>query len=272
MKFYSIADVEKIMQDGGYRHCGLINANKEWVIPINQPGEKFLEERFNDVKRRLNSQGLESGIYSICLSFNNRKNCKFDYFNIKVGEIDANKPIIIERKSEPIPEVRTYNKALEDQVYIKQLELDLEACRKTISELENIIEELENELEEKETLSEENKEPTMIESAKSFLSQLMEFGTPLLDKHFQLREQQLNLEAKKLLMSQPMQQAPKPKAQEPQKNINELIQNFIKQFESDEETYNELAQIYNSATGVNDFLEKLNNYNADLYEQFRRTI
>lgn len=274
MKFYSIADIEKIMNDGGYRHVGLVNSNKEWIIPINQPGLDHLTERFNDVKKRLNSNGLEDGIYSVCLSFNNRKNCKFDYFNVKVGEIDTNKPMMSEKVIvEKLPDVRSYNKALDDQILIKQLELDNQSLRDKIADLEETISELENELEEKETLSEENEQPTMIESAKSFLTQLMEFGTPLLDKHFALREQQLNLEARKLLMNKEFNQreARQPQ-QEPKPNIDEKIQNFIRQFEEDEETFNEIASIYNSATDINDFFNKLNSYNSEIYGQLRQTI
>jgi len=177
-----------------------------------------------------------------------------------------------EKLGEPKPQMgnqeKTSDKLLENQqilnltVQVKQLEMENDYLRKEIAELESEIAELESKTAT--VLAEATTAPSMLESAKEFLGGLMEFGAPLLDQHFALKKAQLEIEREKL--ARRPGGAPKP-AQKDQNVQIRIIGEWVETFADQPEIYEALHNISAKSKSVTDYMELLNQFSPDLYEQ-----
>lgn len=270
MKIYNLDDVKKILQESNlYKRIYLINNAREVVVPPNAYGPANRDKKIDEIFKRLKSDGLKDGIYFIMAeSSGTRAKAKADEYAVQKGIAETTpntQTIIIQEKERPHLEenVLTYQKALERETELAQCRVDLEAAQRRIVQLET-----ENELLKKE-IEEIDEEHLGENENQSFWEKLAEMAMPMLDKHFELKERALNLEAVKLGViprTAPAKQAPQ---QNEQQRINELIQSYIMQFQDDPETYEAIAAIYNDAENLDDFLNKLQIFNPDFYNELR---
>jgi len=136
--------------------------------------------------------------------------------------------------------------------------------------LKDQITDLETEIAELETaaavtLSEQTPQPSLLDSAKDFLGNLMEFGAPLLDQHFALKKQQLEIERMKLTNRRP---APGTPQAVKDSNVQiRIIGEWVETFKDQPEIYQALHNISAQSDSVEKFLELLNQFSPDLYEQ-----
>lgn len=272
MKSYNIDEIINICKEQDYGFVCLTDQRGQELIPYNS--RNSATERLSEIKTRISSPALKDGVYYVKCKHTNRKNALSDDYLIYKGE-KLSEGAVIAPPPSISHEILSYDSALKFQVTIKELELENQKLKETIEDLKAEIEELETELKSNELLSEEiaeNAKPTMLESAKEFLSELVTIGAPLLDKHFDLKQQALNLEAQKLLRGQSFQQPRKPQQttqqQQAQKNAQfKKVENWINSKQENEEIYNALIALYNNSNDIPKFLELLNDYNIELYEE-----
>jgi hypothetical protein len=246
------------IETSGYKRAALFR-NNEKLCGFNVFGKGKVLDKLNEIETRIMNNG--PGVYTI--HANNAVKDVPDLFVVEYGD----QTLVSEKRLIPEvnPKLLENQKILELSILNAELRKDNEALDRLVTELENEIEELNTkiqELSEAQTLSEENAKPGLMENAKSFLESLMEFGTPLLDQHFALKQQQIEIERMKY-------QRPKPQAQEP-KNENVKIRKigeFVETFKDQPEVYEALHEISAKSKNVMEFMQYLQLYNFDLYEQ-----
>lgn len=279
MTTYNIIEVIRICTEQKYKYIAFYDQTGRELIAFNS-NNVTAADRLAEIQKRLESPALKDGIYCVKGKTSPRVKTVADEYFIKKGDYDV-KEIQIGSFS---PEILSYDKALEMQTKIAKYEMEIEQLKIKIDALEienKYLQELEMTFDEEE--DEEEETPTLAENAKSFLSEFLPILTPLIDKHFDLQQQKLNLEAQKILRSnpyRPKQQAPAAEQEQGQEKeiarILAQIQAWLKaksdDEETDEETYQQLISLYNTASGIDNFLEMLNNYNSELYEDLRQSI
>lgn len=249
---------EKIIA-GGYKYVALFQGDKQ-ITTWNLSGKR--DAKFNEIETRLKNQ--PPGEYYI-KARNSTKSDQGDIFVINNGTEKLAEP-----KTQIIYKEPASDKLLENQqilkltVELKQLEMENKYLKEQIADLEADIAELEAAAAV--TLSEQTPQPSLLESAQSFLGSLMEFGAPLLDQHFSLKKQQLEIERMKLASRRP---GPQP-AQAPGKDQNiqiRIIGEWVETFKDQPEIYEALHSISAQSDSVERYLDLLNQFSPELYEQ-----
>jgi len=246
------------IKNGGYRYICLARHN-ELITTWNRPGH--IDAKFDEIETRL--QNNAPGRYEI-LAKNGVKEKNPDSFEIITGS---------EKLAEPAPQIiykePASDKLLENQqilkltVELKQLEMENKYLKEQIADLESEIAELEAAAAV--TLAEQTPVPSLLDSAKEFLGGLMEFGAPLLDQHFSLKKQQLEIERMKLANRRP---APGTPAAAKDQNVQiRIIGEWVETFKDQPEIYEALHSISAQSDSVTKYLELLNQFSPDLYEQ-----
>lgn len=267
MKLYNIEQFKQIQANQQYKYVGLFNQQGQALIPYNN-NKQTSADRLREIETRLMSEAMTDSFYYIKCKNTVYKNVPPDSFAITTKEqLNESAPInpvqIIEK---PVfqPEVLSYEGALKLQVELERYKMENLHLKREISELKQ-------QLEENKVLSEEEETPSLMENAKSWLEEILSIGAPLLDKHFQLKERQLELRAHELRMIQnnkpatPMQ---KPEnSMRPEQN-HSSIENIIMTFQDNPETYNKLAEYYNNAQSVEEFLHNVKMFDENIYNQF----
>ena len=93
----------------------------------------------------------------------------------------------------------------------------------------------------------------------------MEFGAPLLDQHFALKKQQLEIERMKLTNRRP---APVTPQAVKDSNVQiRIIGEWVETFKEQPEIYEALHKISAQSDSVQKYLELLNEFSPELYEQ-----
>ena len=242
---------------GGYKYIQLVKGANE-LTKRNKLHE--IEKQFDIIKAKLDNN--PTGRYTI--SAQHRLKDQPELFEVITGP---------ENLAEPAPRViikePASDKLLENQqilnltVQVKQLEMENQYLREQIADLESEIAELESAAAQ--TLAEATPAPSLLESAKEFLGGLMEFGAPLLDQHFALQKQKLEIEQMKLAGRRP---APGSKQAVKDQNVQiRIIGEFVETFKDQPETYEALHSISAQSESVPQFMELLNQFSPDLYEQ-----
>jgi hypothetical protein len=249
---------KKRIIDSGYKHVSLYRGNDR-ICAWNLAGR--IDAKLEEIKTRL--QNNPPGVYLIkCRNSTSEKNP--DVFEVNTG-------------SEKMPEQKTHivykepasDKLLENQqilnltVQLKQLEMENKYLLQQVADLENEIAEMETAAAV--NLAEQTPVPNLMESAKEFLGGLMEFGAPLLDQHFALKKQQLEIERMKLANRRP---APGSKLTVKDSNVQiRIIGEFVETFKDQPEIYEALHNISSQSDSVEKYMELLNQFSPDLYEQ-----
>jgi hypothetical protein len=253
----------KKIETDGYKRVSLFK-NNEKLCGFNSFAKGKLLEKLDEIETRIMNNG--PGVYVI--HANNAVKDVPDKFKIEYGD----QTLISEKQMIPDinPKLLENQKILELSILNAELRKDNEALNRLINDLENDIDELNakiQELSEAQTLSEQAAQPGLMENAKSFLESLMEFGTPLLDQHFALKQQQLEIERMKY-------QRPKPQAQAPENENVKIrkIGEFVETFKDQPEVYEALHEISAKSKNVMEFMQYLQLYNFDLYEQLSEQI
>jgi len=267
MKVYTIDQFKQIQANQNYKYIGLFNQQGQPLIPFNS-NKLSASERLREIETRLLSEALPDGYYFIkCKNTVYVKTPSDDYAIRKGEQLSENAqtvaPVQIIEKPVFQPEVLSYQGALKLQVEVERLKMEN-------SNLKREIENLKVEIEENKLLSEEEA-PGLMQNAKSWLEDIMSIGAPLLDKHFQLKERQLELRAHELRMlnaNQPARPMQRPENDiRPEQNKGN-IENIILTFQDNPDTYNKLAEFYNSAQSVEEFLHNVKLYDENIYNQF----
>lgn len=250
----------KKIETSGYKRAALFR-NNEKICAWNTYGK--ILAKLDEIETRVVNNG--PGIYVIQAA-NAAKDVP-DQFVIEYGDQTMiNEKIIMPDIN---PKLLENQKILELSILNAELKKDNEALERLINDLENDIDELNTkiqELSEAQTLSEENAKPGLMENAKSFLESLMEFGTPLLDQHFALKQQQLEIERMKY---GPKQQS-KP-SKDPNVQIRKIGE-FVESFKDETGIYQALHAISAKSENVDEFMQYLQQFNLDLYEQLSKQI
>ena len=251
----------KKIETSGYKRAALFR-NNEKICAWNTYGK--ILPKLDEIETRVINNG--PGVYVIQAA-NAAKDVP-DQFVIEYGD----QTLVSEKTKMPevSPKLLENQKILELSILNAELRKDNEALERLVTELENDIDELNakiQELSEAQTLSEQAAQPGLMENAKSFLQNLMEFGTPLLDQHFALKQQQLEIERMKY-------QRPKPQAQAPENENVKIrkIGEFVEGFKDQPEVYEALHEISAKSKNVMEFMQYLQLYNFDLYEQLSEQI
>jgi len=254
----NFTEQKKRIKDGGYKYICLARHNEQ-ITTWNRPGN--IDAKFDEIETRL--QNNAPGRYEI-LAKNGVKEKNPDSFEIITGS---------EKLAEKAPQIiykePASDKLLENQqilkitVELKQLEMENKYLKEQIADLESEIAELEAAAAV--TLSEQTPAPSLLDSAKEFLGGLMEFGAPLLDQHFALKKQQLEIERMKLANRRP---APGTPAAAKDQNVQiRIIGEWVETFKDQPEIYEALHSISAQSDSVAKYLELLNQFSPDLYEQ-----
>jgi hypothetical protein len=255
MKLFSIEQIKEIQGKQNYRYLGLFDQSGRAIIPFNT-NKGNPNERLREIETRLLSEALNDGYYFVKGKNVISKNGATDDFCIRKGETlseTAAAPVIIEKQSFQ-PEVLTYEGAL-------KLQVDLERLKLENANLKSRILDLEEQLAENDNLAEEAEQTP----AASWIEQLTQLAVPMLDKHFALKEQQLALKAMELQRLPTKQQTTNQTRPVLDK---QKIEDCILTFQDDPDTYEQLANIYNSALNQEDFLKTLRGI-PDLFNQFK---
>jgi hypothetical protein len=243
--------------ESGYKYISLWRGDKQ-IATWNTANK--IDAKLDEIETRLKNN--EPGLYTI-LARNATKGAS-DSFHINTGgeKLSEAQPQIIYKEPEN-------SKLLENQqilnltVQVKQLEMENKYLKDQVSDLENEIAELESAAAT--TLAEQTPAPSLIDSAKEFLGGLMEFGAPLLDQHFALKKQQLEIERMKLANRRP---APgTPQAVKDQNVQIRVIGEWVETFKDQPEIYEALHTISAQSDSVEKYLELLNQFSPELYEQ-----
>lgn len=264
MKIFKLLDIERMLTEQGYKFVCLCDSQGKQILPYNSVGKTTTTalERFEDIKKQLNSEALPDGYYIVKCKMSMRTN-HFDPYTIYKGQLNDSAPVpvapLIVEKPTFQPEVLTYEGALKLQIELERYKLENAALKKEIESLKAEIDNLESET----MLSEEQDDKNeLLSNAKSFLSEIVSFAAPLLDKHFELKEKALGLKAIELNAKTNFAQRPKPAPEQKTQDVTL----WIKTFEEEPETYNSLVEIYNKATGLNNFYESLRAYDEQLFK------
>jgi len=244
--------------ESGYKHVSLYRGNDR-ICAWNLAGR--IDAKLDEIETRLHNN--PPGAYVI-KARNSTSEKNPDLFPVITGpEITAEKQTTQIVYKEPASD-----KLLENQqilnltVQVKQLEMENKYLKEQIADLENEIAEIETAAAV--NLAEQTPQPNLLESAKEFLGGLMEFGAPLLDQHFALKKQQLEIERMKLAKRQGF--APKPA--ENDKNVQiRIIGEWVETFKDQPEIYEALHNISAQSESVEKYLQLLNEFSPELYEQ-----
>tara|TARA_R100000655_G_scaffold109244_1_gene163233 strand:+ start:4275 stop:5117 length:843 start_codon:yes stop_codon:yes gene_type:complete len=260
MIVYNIEDVDKILNEGGYKHISLTDKDNITIIPFNS-NKIPVQKRALEIKKRLESFACGPGYYSLKCKNNITKTAHVDSYMIQKPK-DENlaeeiAPGIVYEEKIVSPNVCSYEEALKMQVENEKLKIENAILQKNCEELETSLKQLEEDLNEQQLLSEEEN-PT-----KSWLNQVLEVGLPMLDKHFELKQKELELKAISIPGSNYTRPAiPDHKVVNPEKNEFET---FVMTYQGKPE-FDFLADIYNNANSPDDFMSTLKDNNKMLYE------
>lgn len=246
------------IKESEYKYISLWRGNEQ-ICAWNTAGK--IDAKFDEIETRLKNN--PPGLYTI-KARNATKEKSPDQFTINTGS---------EKLAEPGPQIvykePASDKLLENQqilkltVELKQLEMENKYLKDQITDLESEIAELETAAAV--TLAEQTPQPSLLDSAKDFLGNLMEFGAPLLDQHFALKKQQLEIERMKLTNRRP---APGTPQAVKDSNVQiRIIGEWVETFKDQPEIYEALHNISAQSDSVEKFLELLNQFSPDLYEQ-----
>ena len=81
MIVYNIEDVDKILNEGGYKHISLTDKDNVTIIPFNS-NKIPVEKRALEIKKRLESFACGSGYYSLKCKNNITKTAHVDSYMI----------------------------------------------------------------------------------------------------------------------------------------------------------------------------------------------
>lgn len=275
MNIFKIEDLKGIQSKQSYKYVCLTDQSNKSIIPFNT-NKIPVSNRLEEIETRLQSQGLKDGYYVVKFKNTTSKTVSTDDYMIYKGDqvqpMAEPTPIQYAPPVQYSPEVLTYDEALKLNIELARLKLENAQLKKEIDSLNGEIAELET----NQNFLNEEKEPNLMENAQTFLTNAMGFIAPLLDKHFELKEKKLGLEAVALESRlNSMNKNPFAQRQQAQKQTNmpqfdkTQIEDFIRTYEAQPEVYEQLAKIYNTATGYEDFLHNLNNYDSEIFNNLQ---
>jgi len=249
---------KKRIIESGYKHVSLYRGNDR-ICAWNLAGR--IDAKLDEIETRLHNN--PPGAYVI-KARNSTSEKNPDLFPVITGPEPTNEkqPTQIVYKEPASDKLLENQQILNLTVQVKQLEMENNYLRQQIADLEGEISEIETAAAV--NLAEQTPQPSLLESAKEFLGGLMEFGAPLLDQHFALKKQQLEIERMKLAKRQAPGSRPTVKDQNVQIRI---IGEWVETFKDQPEIYEALHNISAQSDSVEKYLELLNQFSPDLYEQ-----
>lgn len=271
----TLEEIEDDIKNTGYKFLSLVKPNGAQIIAFNS-GKIDAKMRMNEIRRRLKSKSLPDGLYIILAKSSlQARNVpdEFPYQKGKAQPLAEDQPIKAAKNN---PEVTSFSEVLKLKNRITELEFEVKDKQRRIDELEEELDELEEQLENQPATT--LKEPTddFLSRAGDWLQKTMITVQPLIDKHFELKEMQIKNDTARLMIQskqQPKFEAPQHKAPPVQDTAVQYtisrITGFIEQQAAagDVDKYEDLAKIYNGAQDLDDFYNKVKQYDAQTFAQ-----
>lgn len=285
MQTYTIKELEEAVKETGYKYIALYTSSGKQLIPYNNT-KPTVPERVQEIAKRLKSPSLKDGIYIVRAKSYQSKDGVYDEFPIQkgTGKIETLKENVVVKKESNNPEITTYKEVLKLQNRITELTYENQALQKEVDDLEEEIDELKSELEEQKENAPalgEGQSKDFLERAGSWLQDIITTASPLIDKHFELKQLALNNETAKIMLAQGKQLQIPTKQPEPQRQktadpsqqfVVKKIQEFIMQFQDNEQHYEELANIFNTSESLDNFYERMKEYNPQTFDSLIKFI
>jgi len=281
MKLFTIEEIKKLNEEQGYKYFALFDQSGKKIIPFN-PNRITGLARLADIEKRLKSAGIQDGYYVVKAKGTLAKDSIADEFIIRKGKdlppLSETPGVEVKilppaqqstRKQTPAAdELLTYESALALNITIKEQQLEIERLEEKVLDLETALDDFEDEEEEGTGLLSGN--GSMLESAKDFLGQLAEMAAPILDKHYDLKEKQLALDAMRLkdtrrVKRQEVIDELDPEEEDYLEEDEVDIEEWIHTFSGEPERYQVLVNIFNTASGEDDFYNKVQEADSEAY-------
>lgn len=264
----TLEEFKEIQADQNYKHLGLFNRSGDPLVRFNSTN-KSPDERLQMIEKRLSSPSLIDSVYIIKGKNNTQKDTLTDDYIILKNENEMNEtlnghapPTLQDPK--PVNGVYNFKEGIELNSKLIRLELENKHLEIKIKELEEIIKELEDELKDNETLAENQATPI-----QDFLQETLTTAVPLFDKFLELKERKIALQEKGTTPTQLPAQDPEFSNlnQEGADILDEKIKAFV--LVQDEQTQMDLKKFYNSSTSLDGFFTMVENYDPELFEEFK---
>ncbi|MCH7850940.1 MAG: hypothetical protein IH845_04830 [Nanoarchaeota archaeon] len=192
MKTYDIEELDKIFEEDTYSYVALYNdANK--VLIHYPPNTTPKKDRWQTVKKRLQSKGLPDGYYQIKGKGSPDKKVTADVFYFKKGDVEE-KDLPITQLADPpekVDHVLTYEAAIKSNKDISELTAEISRLKMEIKQKDECIEDLELDIKDFEIENEELSERGNSGGGKQYLEDLMTAAIPIADRYFDLENRKL---------------------------------------------------------------------------------
>jgi len=258
-----INEIKQLINDVGYKYCSLWQSGNQ--IEAYNGFKTPIESKIDSIERRL--KAYPSGLYQIkCKSQARSKEDHFDldWINEKSTLSEQPTPVTENMNSKLLENTTILNLSIDNA----NLKKDVERLNDQIADLESIIADLESQVASSESLLQENATPTLMENAKSFVETLMEYGVPLLNQHWELKKQQMEIERMKYGMRAPVRQS----APDPEKVKIRIIGEWVESKQGDPDIYEKLHEISAQSNSVEDFMQGVQQFNPELYDELSKQI
>lgn len=202
MKTYTLEELDKIFLEETYPYVALFsNTNKMMVpYPANSAVKKG-KAGWERVRKRLESNGLSDGYYTIKGKSSPLKNIAPDIFYFKKGNVqekDLPTVQLAEAPKEKADRVLTYDAAIASNKEISDLTAEVKALKLEIEQQDERIADLEHELSECEEEIEGLSENGGISDSRKYMEDLVITAVPILDRYFDVQEKRIELRKQEL--------------------------------------------------------------------------
>lgn len=224
MKTYKLPEIRRIAKEQGYRFAALENAQGNRLVAYNTPTGK-IDRKFDEIQKRLGSEVLPDGVYYVCLCTVHSRQSQADKLPVIKGNakttMNEHGMVIHQPTATPvkeIPEVLTYQGALQLQAQISKLESEATFATFINSQLQEKIDELEEELDEIKAKLQTYENPdgspkkSPLAEAGDMLSttlkDIVPQALPLFDRYFDIQEKRIAAGIDRHVYKDPKKKAP----------------------------------------------------------------
>ena len=251
MKHYTPTEIKAAVKQQGYKTAALENNKGERIQQFNSTRTSTIAKQLELIHKRLQSDVFEDGIYYILCASSIQNQKRPDKYPIIKGKFNqsmlndngnTHQPVIIQSPSQ---DVLSWEAALSYQKQISDLTNKVNQLQLELNNAQILLEEFENE--------ETNLGDAPDTSIVGYLKEVLPSILPMADRYFDLEEKKLNVQSQQ--QRQPAQQRP-PAERKPITTGRfqhlALIEHYYNSGQDDK---------------FNNELDKLENFNTDLYNQ-----
>jgi len=256
MKIYKFEQIKRLALDEGFKYASLEDQDGRKLLPYNINKNKVvkLEAHFALIKKKLDSEILDEGIYCVCCANAPNQTQDPTRFYIQKGTgatVEQNPTIVIREKNNSRGEsVLSWQQAIENNDIIARLTIEKKFLTEKNNELGAYVKELEAELEI--SKSKELAEKIPESSTSKFLNEIAPSIPSILDRYFDLEE-------RKLTKGNPVN-----------KKINQSFKKPLRMFKTgSEEHLVHIEKLYTDGNEekFNEQLDRIEKSNTEIYNQ-----